>query len=185
MLTPFISQSDRNAADGSDSLSFTLGLQITFIRFLVQSAIYQDGFGKQYSLKLCKKLILSALWHPWRCLCWCWCWAPLCLHLQAALQNAAGLCAMLYVAVPIAMVSDMTRGEAYLIVCYLLQLFYGESVFLIGIPVYHNPDVLGNCVKNCKRGQIPEVDLLWLLAEICWCWLLWADRVILFICNLL
>lgn len=64
--------------------------------------------------------------------------------------KAAGLYTILYITVSIAMTSDMTEGEAYLISCSPFKSHYEESVVRVGTPVYHNPDVPGECVRNVK-----------------------------------
>jgi len=53
--------------------------------------------------------------------------------------------------VSITVTSDMTRGEDYLFSCCLFKSHHGESIFIAGTSVYHNPDVLGKCVKNFRR----------------------------------
>lgn len=58
-----------------------------------------------------------------------------------------------FVTVSIAMTSDVTRGEAYLISCCLFRSHCGESVFIAGTSVYHNPDILGKRVKNFRRTR--------------------------------
>ena len=66
------------------------------------------------------------------------------------LWKAAGLYTTLYITMSIAVTSDMTEGEAYLISCYPLKSHYEESVFRVGTPVYHNPDVPGKRGRNLK-----------------------------------
>lgn len=59
----------------------------------------------------------------------------------------------IFIMVPIAMTSDMTRGEAYLMSCDLFKSHHGESIFIAGTSVYHNPDVSGKRVKNFRRTR--------------------------------
>lgn len=58
-----------------------------------------------------------------------------------------------FILLPIAMASDVTRGEAYLVSCCLFKSHHGGSIFIAGTSVYHNPDVLGKRVKNFRRTR--------------------------------
>lgn len=71
-------------------------------------------------------------------------------RLQSTLQ-ALILYTTLDIITSIAVTYDMAKGKAYLISCYLFKSYYEESVFIVGMSVYHNPDVLCKRVKNFKR----------------------------------